>query len=347
MARRQTSRARQAALAIAALAAMAMAASGARGARADNLPPPPAVRQALDDAWWTGPMLANTPASAAPGHFLFEPYFYDVIAGGRFDAGGTRHPAPRANGFGSQSYLVYGVADHLGIGLIPNVGYDTIQGGPHSSAPGVGDWSLMAQYQLTQFHPGSWLPTTAVNVQETFPTGRYDRLGDRPSDGFGGGAYTTTLGYYAQTYLWLPNGRILRLRLNLSQAVSSDATVDGVSVYGTAPGFHGTARPGSTSTLDVAGEYSLTRSWVLASDLLFRHGANTRVLGGTMTAEGGVPLPPSIQTNLGATDAFGIAPALEYSWKPNLGVLLGARILAAGHNTAATITPALAINYVH
>jgi hypothetical protein len=41
-----------------------------------------------------------------------------------------------------------------------------------------------------------------------------------------------------------------------------------------------------------------------------------------------------------------IRPAIEYNWTANLGVLLGARVIAAGRNTAATITPALAINYV-
>jgi hypothetical protein len=44
---------------------------------------------------------------------------------------------------------------------------------------------------------------------------------------------------------------------------------------------------------------------------------------------------------------FGFAPAIEYSWKPNLGVLLGARVIPASHNIHATITPAVAINFVH
>jgi hypothetical protein len=35
-----------------------------------------------------------------------------------------------------------------------------------------------------QFHEGRWSPTTSIAVQETLPTGKYDRLGERPSDGF-------------------------------------------------------------------------------------------------------------------------------------------------------------------
>jgi len=44
---------------------------------------------------------------------------------------------------------------------------------------------------------------------------------------------------------------------------------------------------------------------------------------------------------------LGFAPAIEYSWKPNLGVLLGMRVIPPSHNTNPTITPAVAINFVH
>jgi hypothetical protein len=44
---------------------------------------------------------------------------------------------------------------------------------------------------------------------------------------------------------------------------------------------------------------------------------------------------------------FTFAPAVEYSWKPSVGVLLGLRVIPASHNTNASITPAVAINFVH
>ena len=42
-----------------------------RPARADT------PRQSLDDAWWTGPLLAAAAGSLPLGHFLFEPYFFE------------------------------------------------------------------------------------------------------------------------------------------------------------------------------------------------------------------------------------------------------------------------------
>ena len=128
--------------------------------------------------------------------------------------------AAHSNSYGSRPYVLFGLADRLTVGMIPVVGYNTVSNGPSSSGIGLGDFTLLAQYQLTQFHEGSWVPTTSFEIQETFPTGKYDRLGDRPTDGFGSGAYTTTLQFNSQTYFWLPDGRILRMRFDREQAFS-------------------------------------------------------------------------------------------------------------------------------
>ncbi|MDE2088292.1 MAG: transporter, partial [Xanthomonadaceae bacterium] len=202
---------------------------------------------------------------------------------------------------------------------------------------------VQAQYRLTRFREGSWLPTLAVQLQETLPTGRYDMLA-RASDGLGGGAWATTLGLNAQSYFWMPNGRLLRMRLNLTRTFSGHADVSGASVYGTAPGFRGTARPGDAFYLGTSFEYSLTRRWVLALDLFRSHGAATRVDG---TADPADALPVPVHLQSGSSDAYGYAPAVEYSFNANLGVLLGARVIAGGHNATRSITPAIAINYVH
>jgi hypothetical protein len=40
-------------------------------------------------------------------------------------------------------------------------------------------------------------------------------------------------------------------------------------------------------------------------------------------------------------------PAIEASWKPTVGVIIGARVITAARNTAGTITRVVAINLVH
>jgi hypothetical protein len=284
---------------------------------------PSPTPQPLNDAWWTGPMLAASAATLPRGHALIEPYLYDVVT-------------PQGHEYGSLTYLLYGVTDRLTVGLTPTAAYTAASTGSSASGAAWGDTTLIAQYGLSRFGGVSAMPATAVVLEETLPTGRYDNLGDRPSDGIGGGAYTTELGVNAQTYLWLPNRRIFRLRLDTSFSFSRIVPLRGVSVYGTGANFSGHANPGNALLIDAAGEYSATRNWVPALDVTYRYAANTALV----SAAGAV-------TNLGAQTGFGVAPAIEYNWAANWGVLLGTRFALKGRNVSPSTTPAIAINYVH
>lgn len=300
------------------------------------------TKEALTDAWWTGPLLAPSANTLPRGHVLIEPYLFDVISQGFYNSQGTKISSPHSNGFGSLTYINYGLANKFTVGLIPTFGYNEVSNGPSSSGIGVGDLTVQAQYRLHLFHEGSWKPTTSINVQETLPTGAYDRLNDRPSNALGSGAFTTTLGLYTQTFFWMPNGRILRVRFNVAPSFSRTATVQDVSVYGTSQGFRGHATPGTAIFVDAAGEYSVTQRWVLAFDATYRNQTNTRVSGLSLSDPS-----QSIILNSGSSRAFGIAPAVEYNFNGKVGVILGVRTFPSGRNTSNTITPAIAVNIVH
>jgi hypothetical protein len=85
---------------------------------------------------------------------------------------------------------------------------------------------------------------------------------------------------------------------------------------------------------------------VLALDATYAHDGSTRVAGYNVIPDSGQATRP-IRLDSGASEAFGLAPAVEYSWSPNIGVLLGVRVIPAGRNTHFTITPAVAVNIVH
>jgi hypothetical protein len=303
---------------------------------------PQGVHQSLDNAWWTGPLLAPSANTLPRGHVLIEPYLYDVISQGTYDSTGARHSTPQVNGFGSLTYINYGLFNKLTVGLIPVFGYNQVSRGLDSSGIGAGDLTVQVQYRLHLFHEGNWIPTTSLAIQETFPTGKYDNLDNRVSDGIGSGSYTTTLCFYTQTFFWMPNGRILRTRFNVTQAFSREATVQDVSVYGTTQGFRGHATPGAALFVDLAGEYSLTRSWVLALDATYRHEYNTAVTGYNISS----PADP-LSLNSGSSQAFALAPAIEYNFSSKVGVIVGMRAFPAGKNTSNSITPAIAVNIVH
>ena len=283
-------------------------------------------------------MLANSAATLPRGHVAVESYLYDVTVQGAFDDAKRRHSTTHANSFGSLTYAIYGLANRLSVGFIPTAGFNTVSGGTTSSGVGLGDVGTLAQFGVTRARPCHAMPSIAVAIQETYPTGRYDSLGDHPADGVGSGVYTTAVSVFSQKVFVLPKNRILRMRFNVTQSLSSTASVRDVSVYGTSAGFRGRARPGSSTYLDAAWEYSVTRSWVVALDATWRHARDTRVSGVDSAAH-------AVIMNSGPSDAFALAPAIEYNWSPSWGVLFGTRLMPAGRNTAATITPALALNF--
>ncbi len=306
-------------------AAFASASSGAAAPEAA-----PAVRQSLDDAWWTGPIIANSATTLPKGHVLVEPYFYDAISDG-------------GDSFGSLTYALYGVTDKLTVGAVPVFGYNRPDDGPDSTGIGAGDASVLMQYRLRSYRERGHGPDISLQLQETLPTGRYDRLDDRPADGFGGGARSTLVQLNTQHYFWMPNGRILRMRANAGTTLYDDATVDGMSVYGTPAGFHGVASPGNAVSANGAWEYSATQHWVLALDLAWTHQQSTRIRGSAPASATAVPEP--VAFDLPSRNTYAVAPAIEYNFTSTVGLIFGVRYLktvGAGDSW----TPVVAINYV-
>jgi hypothetical protein len=296
-------------------------------------------RQSLADAWWTGPIVAAGAATLPQGHALIEPYVYDVVTRGRYDSDGNYRRTDEVHSFGSLTYLLYGVTDSFTAGVIPTFGFNDVSNGEDSSGIGMGDVTLQAQWRLSQFREGRRVPTSSLVLQQTLPTGKYDRLGTRLSDGLGAGAHTTSLAVHSQYYFWMPNGRILRTRLNVAYAISDSVSVADESVYGTSHGFRGHADPGDTFSIYSAWEYSMTRNWVLALDVFYQHDASTRIRGDQDGA--------AFAAESGSAWRLGLAPAIEYNFTSRVGVIFGARWFAAGRNTSASITPVAAINMVY
>jgi len=288
--------------------------SPARGADAEQL------RAAMKTARWTGPMLASTAETLPRGHFYTEPYFFDVIVHG------DHHP-------GSSGFYQYGLLNNLTVGLQPSFATATNR---LDRGMTIGDFKLLSQVRLTHFTPDHQVPTIALVLNEVIPTGKFDRLGPT-QEGHGSGAFATEVGVNVQHWFLLKHGRLLRARLNLLERVYNRTSVEGRSVYGTAEGFSGHARPGARTTLIGAVEYSLTDKWVLAFDVEADFAGRTTIEGRDAA---GLP----VRNSSPASSDIGFAPAVEYNWSPSAGALLGLWIIPKGHNAPASITPAIAIS---
>ena len=132
----------------------------------------------------------------------------------------------------------------------------------------------------------------------------------------------------------------------MAEAFSSTVTIHDVSVYGTGTGFRGHARPGSSFLATASVEYSMTRRWVLATDIGYGENASTHVRGTNVSYTNATQNTSTISSSSGSSASFSFVPAVEFSWTPNLGVIFGVRQVAPSRNSAATTTPVIAINFV-
>jgi hypothetical protein len=285
--------------------------------------PATATAPTPQEAWWTGPMLASSGNTLPHGHVLFEPYLFD-------------QSSKSGDYAGSLTYLLYGVTDRLTAGLIPTFGASHSQGSDFHRRAGINDLTLSAQYRIHLAQVGDAMPTWSLVVQQSLPTGKFDRLGPDSDRGIGSGTFATMVGLYAQRLDMMANGHLLRTRVNLSYTIPHAARMHDRSVYGTPDGFRGTAHPGDFAMADLAFEYSVTRNWVLAADLFVRRTGAGDVAGEVAGADWSSRLPRQ--------RSAGIAPAIEYNWSASRGVLLGVRRIFEGHNVTASWTPAVAFN---
>jgi hypothetical protein len=274
---------------------------------------------AMKSARWTGPMLASNAETLPQGHFYTEPYFYDVVVGG------NHHP-------GSSGFYQYGLLNSLTVGVQPSFATATNSLG-HGMT--IGDFKLLSQVRLTHFTPDHPIPTIAVVLNQVLPTGKFDRL-RAGQEGHGSGSFATEVGVNVQQYFLLKNGHLLRARINVLQSIPYGTHVSGRSVYGTADGFSGHATPGAKTTLIGAVEYSLTREWVLALDVIRESTRKTKLHG--RDASGAL-----VERTFPTTRSVGFAPAVEYNWSDRAGILVGVWFSPKGHNTPSSVTPAIAI----
>jgi len=274
---------------------------------------------AMKEARWTGPLLASTAETLPRGHFYTEPYFFDGISGGQHNPG-------------SSGFYQYGLAGNWTVGVQPFFSLGTRR---DNRGAAIGDFKLLSQVRLSHFTAEHRVPSVALVTNLVVPTGKYDHLGALKS-GHGSGSFAPELGVNVQHYFLLKNGRLLRARINVLKDFPLRTHVTGRSVYGTGAGFRGHARPGSKTSVILGAEYSVTKEWVVAFDVERDQWGRTKVSG--RNADGSL-----VEQISRRSWDVGFAPAVEYNWSERAGAIFGVWIVPKGHNTAASVTPAVAI----
>src|SRR5206468_11712973 len=154
-------------------------------------------RAAMQSARWTGPLLASTAETLPQGHVYTEPYFFDVISGGRHNPG-------------SSGFYQYGLLDDWTVGVQPFFSLGTRK---NNRDVAIGDFKLLSQVRLSHFTAEHRVPSVALVTNLVVPTGKADHLAALKQV-HGSGSFAREIGINGQQYLLLKNGRLLRARMN-------------------------------------------------------------------------------------------------------------------------------------
>jgi len=286
---------------------------------------------------WTGPLVTGAPPLPA-GALNVEPYLVQTQVTGVYDRDGKRHSVDGV----PEEWLIavpitYGITDRLTVGVTPRVNYASTLDNDRDWE--VSDTSVSAQYSLFKRATPD-RTTLAVGVRQNIPTGRHDQLDvARLADATGSGAAFTTLGLYGQTFL-LPE-RNLRTRFNLFYRIGgAGVNVDGRSGYGTAGDYSGRVHLGEAWQFNLGAEYSFSPKWVLAADVVYEREQGARLHSVTEGFEG----VRRVDERRDSSWRVSLAPAVEYHFTQDTGLIVGALVSLDGRNSAEIFSPQIALN---
>jgi hypothetical protein len=298
---------------------------------APNVPPNAAPNQ-----WFTGSLEAPSPALPVAGMLALEPYLvFQSNTGDYNDHGVHQTVSNDTSSVYTLMVIKYGLTSRLTFEALPMVSHAWAGDTPPTGAS-FGDLPMELEYRVldTNYHTGA--PSVTFDLGVTAPTGAYDRL-NKTLDGVGAGDWSMKEGVVLQSLFDTWHNHPVRLRA-WAEAFEplNDPSVSGSSVYGTPIGFHGRVTPGTSGQIGIAGGYALDQRWVLALDLVDTYGNGFRLSGSDITSLA-VPAHGPTQNNIA------LAPAVEYNWSADAGLIFGIEFSVAGRNTPSYVAPQIAV----
>lgn len=291
--------------------------------------------------WLTGPFLAIAGSVTPLGVANLQILAFAVNNVGSYDENGKNIPIqPVQNDLLTPQFTV-GLTDKIDIQYILPYNYNHTFN--HSNQH-IGDGSVMLGYQALSQDNNSLTPDLRITIQEVFPTGRYSKLNPEVngSDSTGLGSYQTQLSFNFQYLYKFYKEHYLNAQLNLSGQVASHTTLAGVNVYGGDINTLGNISPGSIFSTDFAGEFTLTQNWVLVMEgyLVFRQASRFKNAALAEREDSLAVL------GTGSTSMISFAPAVEYNFSEQYGIIAGSWFTVAGRNTTAFNSFAIAFNAI-
>jgi hypothetical protein len=290
--------------------------------------------------WYTGSLQAPGATNVPPGLGFIQPYVYLTENYASFDSERkSRSLSSSLVSLNPSASLQFGITDNLDIAIGNLQGFVNWQHG--QSGGGFGDINVSLGFPICfeTIH----VPAMRFIIREIFPTGQFNYLN---SNGYnlsatGGGSYQTYFGLSLSKTTFWRSQHPLRLRLAATYTIPSCVCVHGFNTYGGGYKTNAKVRPGNIFFGDIAFELSLTQRWVLASDFVYTFTNETTYSGYAGVKGDGSPA----SLGSGYSDSISIAPALEYNWSENLGIIGGVWFSVYGRNSLNFVSGVFSVAY--
>ena len=279
--------------------------------------------------WLTGPLIVPQATVIPYGHFEIETYLYFTTNTGTYNS--NWHPSTADHNFFSfnpQVYFYLGLTPWMDINIFPQFFYNTIS---NQSSVNFGDLVIALEFQLLSDDAIPYFPGIEFSIGESFPTGPYQKLDPNKllTDQTGNGTYGTTFSLELYKVYHVTGLHFLSTTYSAAYTIATPTKVKGFNAYGGGYGTDGKVDPGNTFEGIISFEFTLTQNWALAIDNVYTH-VNRTTFSGT---PGQTSSELLASNSLPSSEQISFAPAIEYNFSANLGIIAGCWFTAWGRNS--------------
>lgn len=294
-----------------------------------------------EGAWFTGPLLCPSYSVVPKGSYNVEPYFFIVTNYAEYDANWKPKKIDKIRQAYSYTLIQLGLTDRFNVSFSPQFYYQSHR---NHTAANIGDLILESYFLALAEDYHSATPGITLGFKVDVPLGRYRNLSPNGfiSEAIGGGSWRPTLAFSIGKQIHFSDVHYLTARAYFGWQIKNKFQASGFHAYGGGYGTLGTLTMGNQYTGIVSFEYSFSRHGVFACDFQYQH-TNKITFNGT---PGYIDFDRTIPASNGvpSTEQLSMAPAFEYNFNANVGVIAGVWFSILGRNALAFFSPTIALN---
>jgi opacity protein-like surface antigen len=278
--------------------------------------------------WLTGSLLLPLAEVIPKGSFAYDTYLYNTLKTGEYTSDWGVDSKPVSYSLIPTEFLFYGFTDWFTVFAAPGFELNHTQGQTHA---GIIDLVTELFFQVLPSNKYKEVPGILIGIGEIFPIGKFQKLNPRKlgTDQTGDGTFTTLFDLIFFKIFHLGGYQFIAPYLNLEYGVKASVHVKDFNFFGGGFGTDGRVEPGNTSVVLTGVEYAFTRNWAFALDILYIHENKSTFKGKVGVTETCEPATVGFPSS----EQLSFAPAIEYNWSQNFGIVGGVWFTAAGRNS--------------